>query len=511
MYPMSEEKPDDATAHLPGNEPTERVPPSDTDDYERPAAPPPGATPPPPGAEPPPAAPPPGAGPPPAAPPPPPGAVPPFGGAGFGGAGFPPPGGFPPPPPGTSGWATRYGLVRPTRGRVLAGVCAAIARATNTDPVLWRVLFAVLTLAGGVSIIFYLAGWLLIPSEGDTGSPLEALVGRGRSRTNPIIVVIVGIITALSIGSFLFGHNHAWVVIGGLVVAAIILANRNGSRSRPPVPPPYPTPPPPVPPSEVPPTMSFTAAPPPAADPTTGSTGYRAPFAPYGPYASSPYPYPGLGVPPPPPPPPVKPPREPSRLGRLTLSLALLSIGVVALIDVIDHGRVPFAAYVAAALAATGAGLVIGAWFGRARGLIALGAVLSVVLFASGLVGDLGHLHGTAGDVTYTPATMAELSDNYAHSVGNVDLDLTQLTFDGLNKHVSASVNAGNLHVHLPSKVDVVVHAKINVGNADVFSSHWDGINNPEHTVTDNDTDGPGGGQLTLDLNVKAGNLEVSR
>ena len=56
-----------------------------------------------------------------------------------------------------------------------------------------------------------------------------------------------------------------------------------------------------------------------------------------------------------------------------------------------------------------------------------------------------------------------------------------------------------------------MVHAKINVGNADVFSSHWDGINNPEHTVTDNDTDGPGGGQLTLDLNVKAGNLEVSR
>src|SRR5439155_6027728 len=133
MYPMSEEKPDDATAHLPGNEPTERVPPSDTDDYERPAAAPPGAEPPP------------------AAPPPPPGAVPPFGGAGFGVAGFSPPGGFPPPPPGSSGWASRYGLVRPTRGRVLAGVCAAIARATNTDPVLWRVLFAVLTLAGGVS------------------------------------------------------------------------------------------------------------------------------------------------------------------------------------------------------------------------------------------------------------------------------------------------------------------------------------------------------------------------
>src|SRR5437763_7303428 len=79
------------------------------------------------------------------------------------GAGFPPPGGFPPPPPGTGGWATRYGLVRPARGRVLAGVCAAIGRATNTDPVLWRVLFALLTLARGVSIVVYLVRWPPIP------------------------------------------------------------------------------------------------------------------------------------------------------------------------------------------------------------------------------------------------------------------------------------------------------------------------------------------------------------
>src|SRR5437764_14019986 len=82
------------------------------------------------------------------------------------GAGFPPPGGFPPPPPGTSGWATRYGLVRPTkgRGRVLAGVCAASGRATNTDPVLWRVLIAVLSLVGGIGVLVYLVGWLFIPA-----------------------------------------------------------------------------------------------------------------------------------------------------------------------------------------------------------------------------------------------------------------------------------------------------------------------------------------------------------
>ncbi len=466
----------EATAHLPADEP-----PADTDDH---------VPPPPPGA-------------PPTAPPP-----PPPGGAGFpsGGAGFPPPGGFPPPPPGTSGWATRYGLVRPARGRVLAGVCAAIARATNTDPVLWRVLFAVLTLAGGVSVVVYLIAWLLIPAEGDTGSPLEALLGRGRSSTSPILVVIVGIIAALSIGSVLSGHGTAWFVVAALVVGAIMLANRGRSRT--------PVPPPPA--GEAP--TPFGAVPPPAfaapADPAMGAgtdpgTGYRPPFAPHGPYVSSPYPYPGLGAPPPPPL--VKPRREPSRLGRLTLSVAVLGIGLLALIDVLVHGRVPFPAYVAIALASVGAGLLIGAWFGRARWLIALGAVLALVLAGSSAAGDLGSWRGSAGDITWAPASMAELSDSYKHGVGNADLDLTQLSFDKLDKHVSVTINAGNLHVIVPPKVDVVVHAKVNVGDANVFNTRWDGVNNPERTITDNDTDGTGPGHLTLDLRLGVGDLEVSR
>ena len=63
------------------------------------------------------------------------------------GAGPPPPWGYgSPPPPGAAGFTSRYGLVRPRKGRYLAGVCAAIGRATNTDPVLWRVLLAVLGL-----------------------------------------------------------------------------------------------------------------------------------------------------------------------------------------------------------------------------------------------------------------------------------------------------------------------------------------------------------------------------
>src|SRR2546423_2183253 len=138
MGNMSEEQHDpaeDVTAHVP----------SDTDDHVPPAPPP---------------------GPPPA---PPPGAVPPP--PPFGGAGFPPPGGFPPPPPGTAGWATRYGLVRPNRGRVMAGVCAAIGRATNTDPVLWRGLFAGLPPPRRPRIFPFLGGLAPLPAAGGPRPP----------------------------------------------------------------------------------------------------------------------------------------------------------------------------------------------------------------------------------------------------------------------------------------------------------------------------------------------------
>jgi predicted membrane protein len=208
---------------------------------------------------------------------------------------------------------------------------------------------------------------------------------------------------------------------------------------------------------------------------------------------------------------PVKTARPPSRLGRFTLSLTLLVLGLIALFDIVDHGRVPFAAYVAAALATVGAGLLIGTWYGRSRSLIVLGLVLSAVLLADSAVGDVGSFRGSAGDISWTPTSLSDLSDRYEHSLGNADLDLRQLNFDGQDRQVTAQLNAGNLTVTVPPLVDVVVHAKVNVGNTDIFGSTWDGVNNPSRTVIDKGTDGPGHGQLTLVLTLKAGTLEVSR
>jgi phage shock protein PspC (stress-responsive transcriptional regulator) len=138
----------------------------------------------------------------------------------------------PPPPPGTSGYATRYGLVRPVHNRYIAGVCGAFARATNTDPVLWRVALPVLTVLGGFGILVYLLGWLLIPAEGDSASPIEALFRHGRSSTSKLVTIVLGIISAAWIvGTFSTGIGWKIVVAAAVVGAVVVIGGSRGNNT----------------------------------------------------------------------------------------------------------------------------------------------------------------------------------------------------------------------------------------------------------------------------------------
>ncbi|MFI7573395.1 PspC domain-containing protein [Micromonospora sp. NPDC049497] len=221
-------------------------------------------------------------GPPPATPTP--GAAPPVAApaaAGFPGAdatgGAAPPEGaaptaVPPPPPGGAGFTSRYGLVRPRDGRYLAGVCAAIGRATNTDPVVWRVLLAVLGFFGGIGILVYVTAWLIIPGEGDSASPVESMLGRGRSSMSPVTVIVLSILVAVSFAYIVTDAFRALLLGATILVGGSLLLNRE-NRDRQPGPPAGAVPPGPAaaPPGPIPPVTypGPAAAPPPAAAPAT--------------------------------------------------------------------------------------------------------------------------------------------------------------------------------------------------------------------------------------------------
>lgn len=66
----------------------------------------------------------------------------------------------------------RQGLVRPREGRMLAGVCAGLARRFGLDPWLTRLLFVlVLFVIPGSQILVYPVLWLVMPAEEHSYAP----------------------------------------------------------------------------------------------------------------------------------------------------------------------------------------------------------------------------------------------------------------------------------------------------------------------------------------------------
>lgn len=222
-------------------------------------------------------------------------------------------------------------------------------------------------------------------------------------------------------------------------------------------------------------------------------------------------PPPGTAPPPVPAPPPLPPApvRSRSALGRLVLSLAVFAAGLVAVID-LAGARVPVSMYFAIPLAVVAAGLVVGGWYGRAHGLIAIGVVLSVLLAITAAAENHGWT-GTHQSVTWQPTGIEQLQSMYRIDAGNAVLDLSRVDFAGHSTAVDVHVSMGNLEIVLPSTVDATVLSTVEIGSATVLGQEWNGIGQSQHTVVDNGPDGPGGGRLTLTATVNMGDLEVRR
>lgn len=501
-------------------------------------------------------------------PPPPPG-----GGTPPPGAGSPPP--PPPPPPGSddpsaAAFTSRYGLVRPRQGRYVAGVCAAIGRATNTDPVLWRVLLAVLGFFGGIGILVYLAAWLIIPAEGDTASPVESMLGRGRSSMSPVLVIILAILVVVMFGLIVTDGFRAVVLGAAVLIGGALLLNRKPGRSAPAAPgggevpfgagrpwqpaaPPYPPPAPPGPaPGRPAPSGPYTStatfAPPPTAPPPVPQNppvppmqppspppmspppphrsgppfppappgpppgGYRPPFAPHGPYAGpGPYP-PSYSGPPAPPPKPPKPPKERSPLGAATFSLIFVALGVVAVLDLGNLVSVKPSTYFFGVLVTVALGLLVGAWFGRARWLIALGFIAAAALGISTVAESQVGRYDTSGtDVFWQPLSAQTMPERFEHNFGSAVLDLSKVDFTDQDEAVTVHVSFGDLEVIVPPDVDTTVHAEVNAGDARIFENNASGFQASPGEIVDLGDDGAGGGKLNITIKVNAGSAEVHR
>ena len=370
----------------------------------------------------------------------------------------------PPEPPAPTGpTPAPRRLVRNPDDKVVAGLCAAAGRYTDTDPVLWRVVVAALALFGGAGIALYALAWLLIPRT-DRPSFVERHLRRADRSVDTVGVVLLVFITLVLLAVLDEGAGAVLLlVVGGLAYLAFRERTSTGQ---------------------------------------SGQPGAATGPAQYGPAQYGPPPPPAYETPPAWEPPAPRGPR--SILGPLTLSAAALVAGLLLLsrelgADGIDGPRV-----IAAALLVVGSGLLIGCWYGRARWLTAVALALGLVLVPVALVDD--HVSDGAGERTWVPTATSNLP-SYRLGAGEATLDLRQLE-PGAVSSIRAEIGFGSLIVLVPDDLRVRARARTGVGEV---------LDDPG-TMSSFDRDaevrelGPETGPLLdLDLYVGLGEIEVRR
>lgn len=333
---------------------------------------------------------------------------------------------------------------------MVAGVALGLAERLDLPPWLIRVAFVVLTFSGGFGIALYAAGWLLIPEEGADEPIASSLFGRAGSVAAWIGVALIALAVLIFTESVGF-------VRGDLVVAAILITigvllfrgdlGRAETRERKNV-------------SE-----------------HTGDS--------------------------PPPPRPVSPPQPPSVLGRVTFGLTVLGIGIMAMAEYLSAEFDPSARhYLGLALGIVGLGLLVGAFVGRARGLIVLGVFLIPALLIS-TVADVTFAT-SVGERVHNPQRIEAIQPEYKLGVGSLVIDLSDVTFTGEEVDIEADVGVGELRIYVPRDVAVHVTGKVGIGEFDALGYNRDGV----VVSFDHAIDGTQG-RINLDTRVNIGQIRV--
>lgn len=107
-------------------------------------------------------------------------------------------------------------------------MCGGLGRYLGIEPVLLRVAFVVLALAGGGGILVYLVAWVLIPEEGDTESPGTAAPSRSESFRLILggVLIALGTLLLLELAFPRIGRYLWPLALIGVGVAVIVSAMR---------------------------------------------------------------------------------------------------------------------------------------------------------------------------------------------------------------------------------------------------------------------------------------------
>jgi phage shock protein PspC (stress-responsive transcriptional regulator) len=386
------------------------------------------------------------------------------------------------------GLRTLADMRRSSDDRIVAGVCAGVARHLNVDPIIIRIAVVALTFIGLSGLILYLAAWFLIPADDDPQSIAADWFNLDRNEEQ---VRTVGLFVALVLAVAAVVGDNGWGLwwLGWWVIPAAFLfwlfvvrprrRRQEWLAGSTPVTPPYP---PPAPGTADAPTTERAVA-----EFTAWKTQqvldrkrrrYER--------------------------------RRESRILRgLTLSVALIAEAIVVIVDR-TVANLPWTAYVAVALAVVAIGCLVGTMWGSAGGLIGIGLILTLVLAIGSVTPG-----GPIGQQSPAPHTLSDVHPAYRHGIGDFELDLSGVARPaGLaGRTVRISAGVGQTTVTVPSGIPVKVDASVQAGEITTFGRRWHGdacagsrCRGTGVSVTDGK-----GKALHLIINQKFGEIDVIR
>jgi phage shock protein PspC (stress-responsive transcriptional regulator) len=366
--------------------------------------------------------------------------------------------------------ARRGRIVRPTGRRLIAGVASGIAEALGIAPVWVRIVFVILSFGAGVGLLLYLALWWLLPREDMPTSGSDEFLRRFPSSpawAGRIVLIAGAGVVATQIGPDPDGLGWSLpLVLGvGLIAFGVALfrhdlAHVEGTDveiTQPVAPEPI-----------------QTLAPPPTAAPALQR---------------------------------VRKPRERSRLGVLTTGLAMVAVSVAVLLDGLGAVTLEVGRFPALALVVLGAGLLLGAWWGRARGAIALG----VLVLPVALVLSLIHLPFGAEIASRTvyPRRADPFPASQRLLAGDLYVNMTRVDLDGSSRSLRIELGAGAVHLIVPRDVTVHLVAEVGMGGLRVMGlEDRYGVDLIREVTLPGS---PGGGVLMIEVDQGIGSMDLYR
>ncbi|WP_328905383.1 PspC domain-containing protein [Streptomyces sp. NBC_00234] len=431
------------------------------------------------------------------------------------------PGVTPPPEP-------KPQLHRSSRQKVVAGVCGGLGRYCDVDPVIFRIVLGVLSVTGGIGLIFYGFAWLLLPLDGEDENEARKLLS-GRVEGASLVALVLALVGCGLFLSML--HNRGMLAFAAMLSLAVIGSTVWAQHRR----------------TAVPDTPLDTSSPqtaggapghgaPPEvkAPPTPGSPswwrdpivkdGTSGPIGPgylWGPQdaalvprapgartATADAPYSA----------PYRPPgtRGPRSIGGLVFLLALIAGGVGTGLtwDTQPLGT-SLQAGLAAALAVFGLGLVVSSFLGRTG----FGTLFLAMVTAGLLAGSAAVPKDIGTDWVrkeWNPASVAAVQPRYELGTGVARLDLSGVPVPaGATVRTELEVGAGRAVVVVPRNVTVEVDAEAGLGDIQLPAQKPEDVDvGPDRTSRETLAP-PGGakpaGTVELRLEVGVGQVEVIR